>query len=126
MSASSCSSIDLTVRLGRLQVPNPILVASGTFGYAREMESFANLADLGGIIPKTVTLEPRMGNHPWRTIDDVMEFIVAGASAVHVGTASFYNPGASDAIIAALPAVLEEAGVEGVAQLVGSLQVESA
>jgi dihydroorotate dehydrogenase (NAD+) catalytic subunit len=57
------------VRLGRLTVPNPILVASGTFGYGREMESFSQLTHLGGIIPKTVTLEPRKGNHPWRTVE---------------------------------------------------------
>ena len=57
------------MRLGRLTVPNPILVASGTFGYGREMESFSQLTHLGGIIPKTVTLEPRKGNHPWRTVE---------------------------------------------------------
>ena len=60
------------------------------------------------------------------SIDDVMEFIVAGASAVQIGTANFYNPGASDAIIAALPDALAEAGVESVAQLAGSIQVETA
>ncbi|MDG2409312.1 MAG: dihydroorotate dehydrogenase [Pirellulales bacterium] len=69
MTASSDSNCDLTVQLGRLRVPNPILVASGTFGYGREMESFAPLSQLGGIIPKTVTLEPRKGNHPWRTVE---------------------------------------------------------
>ena len=60
---------DLTVRLGRLTLPNPVLVASGTFGYAREMESLVDLARLGAIIPKTVTLEPREGNQPWRTVE---------------------------------------------------------
>ena len=303
--------MDLTVTLGRLQLKNPIMVASGTFGYAREMEGIVDVSRLGGVLPKTITAEPRIGNAPWRTvettagllnaigldndgvdaflehhlpyladigtsvvvsvagrteddfvslaervgsqqgvsaielnlscpnvsggvdfgtnadscravvaaarartnvpilakltpnvtriaeiaqaaadggadavclintvlgiavdwrrkkpmlgngmgglsgpaikpialrcvhqvasaveipivgiggianIDDVMEFIVAGASAVQVGTANFYNPGASDVMIAALPAALEEAGAEGVAQLVGSLQVES-
>jgi dihydroorotate dehydrogenase (NAD+) catalytic subunit len=61
--------IDLSVRLGRLQLPNPILVASGTFGYAREMEAFVDLSRLGGIIPKTVTHAPRAGNKPWRTVE---------------------------------------------------------
>ncbi|MEC7500571.1 MAG: dihydroorotate dehydrogenase [Planctomycetota bacterium] len=69
MTASSPSECDLAVQLGRLSIPNPILVASGTFGYGREMESFAPLSRLGGIIPKTVTLEPRKGNHPWRTVE---------------------------------------------------------
>jgi dihydroorotate dehydrogenase (NAD+) catalytic subunit len=50
-------------------LPNPILVASGTFGYAREMQSLVDLARLGGVIPKTVTRQPRPGNAPWRTIE---------------------------------------------------------
>jgi dihydroorotate dehydrogenase (NAD+) catalytic subunit len=55
--------------LGRLQLPNPILVASGTFGYAREMAALVDLGRLGGILPKTITQEPRPGNPPWRTIE---------------------------------------------------------
>jgi dihydroorotate dehydrogenase (NAD+) catalytic subunit len=62
-------SVDLAVQLGRLQLPNPILVASGTFGYAREMERLVDLRRLGGILPKTITQEPRAGNVPWRTIE---------------------------------------------------------
>ncbi len=63
------TSIDLSVALGRLRLPNPILVASGTFGYAREMQGFVDVARLGGILPKTITQEPRPGNSPWRTIE---------------------------------------------------------
>ncbi|HEY2826175.1 MAG TPA: dihydroorotate dehydrogenase [Pirellulales bacterium] len=62
-------SVDLTVSLGRLRLPNPILVASGTFGYAREMAGLVELKRLGGIIPKTITRLPRPGNAPWRTIE---------------------------------------------------------
>jgi dihydroorotate dehydrogenase (NAD+) catalytic subunit len=64
-----CFPIDLAVQLGRLRLPNPILVASGTFGYAREMEGLVDLRRLGGILPKTITQEPRPGNAPWRTIE---------------------------------------------------------
>jgi dihydroorotate dehydrogenase (NAD+) catalytic subunit len=60
---------DLSVTLGRLRLPNPILVASGTFGYAREMEGVVDFARLGGIIPKTVTRQPRAGNAPPRTVE---------------------------------------------------------
>jgi len=63
------SDIDLAVQLGRLRLPNPILVASGTFGYAREMAGLVDLGRLGGIIPKTVTKLARPGNAPWRTIE---------------------------------------------------------
>ena len=67
--AAEAPSIDLQVQLGRLRLANPILVASGTFGYIREMEQLVNLSRLGGVIPKTVTREPRAGNTPWRTIE---------------------------------------------------------
>ena len=63
------ATIDLTVRLGRLALPNPIMVASGTFGYAREMQRLVELDRLGAIIPKTITAEPRAGNPPWRTVE---------------------------------------------------------
>jgi dihydroorotate dehydrogenase (NAD+) catalytic subunit len=62
-------TVDLAVQLGRLALPNPILVASGTFGYAREMAGLVDLSRLGGIIPKTITQEPRAGNAPWRTVE---------------------------------------------------------
>ncbi len=59
----------LAVQLNRIQLPNPILVASGTFGYAREMSAFVQFDKLGGIIPKTVTAQPRKGNAPPRTVE---------------------------------------------------------
>ncbi len=59
----------LSVTLNHLHLKNPILVASGTFGYAREMESFLDFSKLGGIIPKTITTEPRIGNPPPRTTE---------------------------------------------------------
>jgi dihydroorotate dehydrogenase (NAD+) catalytic subunit len=62
-------SIDLRVRLGRLELKNPVLVASGTFGYVREMTSLVPVAALGGLIPKTVTARPRAGNPTPRTVE---------------------------------------------------------
>lgn len=50
---------------------NPILTASGTFGYAYEMSGVFDISRLGGIIPKTVTLFPRAGNQPPRTCEVV-------------------------------------------------------
>jgi dihydroorotate dehydrogenase (NAD+) catalytic subunit len=61
--------MDLSVRLGPLTLRNPILVASGTFGYAREMAGAVDFTSLGGIIPKTVTRQPRIGNPPSRTVE---------------------------------------------------------
>lgn len=68
-SLSDESVVALHTQLGRLALPNPILVASGTFGYAREMQAFVEFARLGGIIPKTVTPLPRPGNKPPRTVE---------------------------------------------------------
>jgi dihydroorotate dehydrogenase (NAD+) catalytic subunit len=67
--ATSPPAVNLSVELGRLKLANPVLMASGTFGYAREMESLVDLSRLGGILPKTITKEPRVGNAPWRTVE---------------------------------------------------------
>ncbi|MBC7853716.1 MAG: dihydroorotate dehydrogenase [Pirellulaceae bacterium] len=67
--APRSADIDLRVSLGRLALRNPILTASGTFGYAREMEKLIDFSRLGGILPKTVTKAPRIGNKPWRTVE---------------------------------------------------------
>jgi dihydroorotate dehydrogenase (NAD+) catalytic subunit len=56
------------------------------------------------------------------TIDDAMEFFVAGATAVQIGTANYFDPTVSMKILDALPQALAEAGVESVGELVGTLQ----
>ena len=54
--------VDLSVRIGSLVLKNPVLTASGTFGYGTEMAAFFDPQCLGAIITKTITLEPRIGN----------------------------------------------------------------
>ena len=61
--------VDTTTNIGSVKFVNPVLVASGTFGYAKEMNSVVDLRKLGGVIPKTVTLAPRPGNPPPRTVE---------------------------------------------------------
>src|SRR5262249_30653070 len=61
--------VDLSVTLGRIRLKNPVLVASGTFGYVREMAPFVRIERLGGVIPKTVTFQPRAGNPTPRTVE---------------------------------------------------------
>jgi len=61
--------VDLTVQLGRLRLRNPIIAASGTVGYGREVAEYIDFAQLGGLIPKTVTRQPRPGNPPPRTVE---------------------------------------------------------
>lgn len=60
---------DLSVNLGNLRLNNPIILASGTFGNIIDCYHFANLSRLGAIVPKTVTIRPRAGNDPPRTVE---------------------------------------------------------
>lgn len=60
---------NLSVTFGRLNLRNPILTASGTFGYAKEMAPYIDFKQLGGVIPKTVTKAARAGNEPPRTVE---------------------------------------------------------
>lgn len=54
--------VDLTVDLGNLTLKNPVMTASGTFGYGYEYDDFIDVSSLGGIIVKGTTLRPREGN----------------------------------------------------------------
>ena len=65
---------------------------------------------------------PLMGIGGIATVDDVMEFLVTGATAVQIGTANFYHPRGSLEILDALPAALAELGASSVAEVVGTLK----
>ncbi len=54
--------VDLTVKLGQLELKNPVMTASGTFGYGQEYADFIDIDRLGGIVVKGTTLAPREGN----------------------------------------------------------------
>ncbi|MCX5750854.1 MAG: dihydroorotate dehydrogenase [Candidatus Saganbacteria bacterium] len=56
----------LAVEIAGIKMKNPVMVASGTFGYGKEFEPFLDLNKLGAIITKTITLNPREGNPPPR------------------------------------------------------------
>lgn len=60
---------DLKVNIGGLQMKNPVMTASGTFGYGIEYADFVNLEDIGGIIVKGTTLNPREGNDYPRMVE---------------------------------------------------------
>ena len=60
---------NMAVRIGGLSLANPVLTASGTFGYAREFESLIDLNRLGGIIVKGLALKPVKGNPPPRIVE---------------------------------------------------------
>ncbi|WP_410076886.1 dihydroorotate dehydrogenase [Alistipes putredinis] len=53
---------DLSVKIGGLELKNPVMTASGTCGYGLELQDFMDISQLGGIIVKGTTLHPRGGN----------------------------------------------------------------
>jgi dihydroorotate dehydrogenase (NAD+) catalytic subunit len=59
-------AVDMRVKIGPMTLRNPVLTASGTFGYGDEYAHVVDLERLGGVITKTVTLKPRAGNPPVR------------------------------------------------------------
>ncbi|MBQ6964484.1 MAG: dihydroorotate dehydrogenase [Bacteroidaceae bacterium] len=60
---------DLTTKIAGLTMKNPVMTASGTFGYGVEFADFVNLEDIGGIIVKGTTLQPREGNDYPRMVE---------------------------------------------------------
>jgi dihydroorotate dehydrogenase (NAD+) catalytic subunit len=60
---------DLSTHLGGIQLRNPVLTASGTFGYGTEFAPFMDLRRIGGFVAKSLTLEPRHGNPPPRIVE---------------------------------------------------------
>lgn len=60
---------DMSVNIGSLKLDNPVMTASGTFGYAREFENLMNLHRLGAVIVKGISLNPRPGNPPPRIVE---------------------------------------------------------
>jgi dihydroorotate dehydrogenase (NAD+) catalytic subunit len=60
---------DLSVTVADIRMQNPVMTASGTFGYAQEFEPFLDLSRLGAIVVKTITRTPRAGNPPPRVVE---------------------------------------------------------
>jgi dihydroorotate dehydrogenase (NAD+) catalytic subunit len=60
---------DLRVRLGSLELKNPVLVASGTFGYGDDCADLADVNKIGGIVTKSLSMKPRDGNPPDRIVE---------------------------------------------------------
>ena len=63
------NSIDLSVKIGNLELKNPVMLASGTVGYGNEISEFTDLSRIGGIVTKSVSLKPRKGNPPNRIFE---------------------------------------------------------
>ena len=63
------TSVNMAVNLGRLQLKNPIMTASGTFSYGEEYTDYVDLNRIGAIVVKGLSLKPRLGNPPPRIME---------------------------------------------------------
>lgn len=82
------SSVDLSLEFAGMRFPNPVLLASGTCGYGAELAPFVDLEGLGGIVAKSLTLEPRTGNRPLRIAETAAGMLNA-ISLENVGVEAF-------------------------------------
>jgi dihydroorotate dehydrogenase (NAD+) catalytic subunit len=80
--------VDLRVELAGIELRNPVLAASGTFGYGLEFEPFFDLRQIGGFVAKSLTLEPRHGNPPPR-IAETAAGMLNSISLENVGVDAF-------------------------------------
>ena len=81
--------MDLSIDFAGLSLRNPVLLASGTCNYGRELQALTDLSALGGIVTKTITPQPRGGNRPQRIVE---------TSAGMLNSIGLQNPGLDDFI----------------------------
>ena len=101
--------MNTSVKIGKMKLKNPVMVASGTFGYAEEFKDIIDLKGIGAIITKSITLGPRQGNRPprlWETTAGLLNSI------------GLQNEGVDDFIKTKLP-FLKKTGVPVIASIAG-------
>lgn len=81
--------MDLSIDFAGLPLRNPVLLASGTCNYGRELQALTDLSKLGGIVTKTITPQPRGGNKPQRIVE---------TPAGMLNSIGLQNPGLDDFI----------------------------
>jgi len=91
---SSLQQVDLSVRIGSLCLKNPVMPASGCFAFGKEFADFYDLSELGAIVVKATTLEPRLGNATPR---------VAETAAGMLNAIGLQNPGVERVVRDELP-----------------------
>ena len=89
---------DTRVRLGEIELKNPVIPASGTFGYGREFAELFDLNILGGIAVKGTTIEAKAGNESPR---------IAEAAGGMINSVGLQNPGAANVATEQLPGLAE-------------------
>jgi len=101
---------DTSVNIGKLKLKNPVLTASGTFGYVNEYDDFMNTANIGAIITKGITLNPKTGNLQPR-IKEVKNGLINSIGLENIGIHDFIEK--------KLP-VLKENNIDFIVNIAGS------
>ncbi|MDO5436844.1 MAG: dihydroorotate dehydrogenase, partial [bacterium] len=101
---------DLRVNLNGFELKNPILTASGTYGYADEYDDFIEVSNLGGIVTKAISLEPKKGNEGLRIFETTSGMI---------NRIGLENLGIKEFINKKLP-ILKEKNINFIMNLAGS------
>ncbi len=107
---------DLTVNIAGVEFKNPVITASGTFGFGREYSEFYPLKEIGGLSYKGITLKPRMGNPPPR---------IAETPSGILNAVGLQNPGVDHFIERDLPWLKEQETVV-IANIAGNTPEEYA
>jgi dihydroorotate dehydrogenase (NAD+) catalytic subunit len=102
--------ISLNVEIGGLKLKNPVIAASGTFGFGREFSGYTDLNRIGGISVKGLTLKPRQGNAPPR---------IAETPAGILNSVGLQNPGVEEFIKNEIP-FLRQFNTAIIANIAGS------
>ena len=85
---------NLSTKIGKLTLKNPVIVSSGTFGFGEEFEDFFDVSRLGAIIPKGISLKPMVGNPPPRIFE---------TEAGIINSIGLQNPGFEDFVKKKMP-----------------------
>ncbi len=107
---TSSGASDLRVRIGAIELKNPIIAASGTFGYGIEFEDIVHLDRLGGLVVKGLSVEPMTGNPPPRLYE---------TAAGMLNAIGLQNIGAQAFLEEKLPALREKKNVVVFANVFG-------
>ncbi len=79
---------DLKVKIGNLELKNPLMTASGTCGYGDELNEYFDICTLGAIVTKSLTLKPKIGNEPPR-ITEVPSGMINSIGLANIGIEKF-------------------------------------